>query len=95
MTQNAITFNPSVLMSYTRTPCENDRCLFLTNVDTFPDLRLFRYSPSIDIETSEKLHEDYFFSEERYLENPYANAVDQDDDTVWRSAESKSNWVLW
>lgn len=72
-----------------RTPCRNDRCLFLTNIPAFPDPRLFKYNPNINLSQWEDMHESYYNSRGHYAHFPYGNAVDYDDTSAWKAQKSK------
>lgn len=70
-----------------RSPCKDDRCLFLTNKQILPDIELFSYSPSVDVDISREMHDDFF--SRHYHQYKYANAVDKNDQTSWKSIQSK------
>ncbi|RUO97025.1 hypothetical protein BC936DRAFT_141095 [Jimgerdemannia flammicorona] len=74
-------------LSY-RSPCQDDRCLFLTNKMAFPDVRLFRYMPFMNISESERIHGNYHASAP-FIANPYSYAVDGKDGSAWKSSESR------
>ncbi|CAG8500181.1 4852_t:CDS:2 [Paraglomus occultum] len=78
---------PKIYQRDTRSPCANDRCLFLTNKHSFPDVRLFRYKPYINISESEQIHESYYKTQ-HFIEFPYSHAVDGKDWTAWKSKEN-------
>jgi len=78
--------NPKMTERDVRSPCANDRCLFLTNKHSFPDVRLFRYRPYINISESERIHESYF-STEHFIRFPYSHAVDDKEWTAWKSQD--------
>ncbi|CAG8606516.1 9088_t:CDS:2 [Diversispora eburnea] len=77
---------PTMYQRDVRSPCANDRCLFLTNKNSFPDVRTFLYKPSMNISESERIHESYYGTE-HFIKYPYSHAVDGKDSTVWKSFE--------
>ncbi|KAL1914982.1 uncharacterized protein VTP21DRAFT_7687 [Calcarisporiella thermophila] len=79
--------SPTIYQRDVRSPCHNDRCLFLASKHSFPDVRLFRYNPSLNISESESLHERYHDSND-FFNSPYHFAVDGKDSTVWRTHEN-------
>lgn len=70
-----------------RSSCKDDRCLFLTNKQVLPSIDLFIYNPTIDVDLSKEMHDDYYVSYEP--DHKYARAVDSDDQTSWKSISSK------
>ncbi|CAG8644601.1 9437_t:CDS:2 [Cetraspora pellucida] len=78
--------SPSIYQRDVRSPCANDRCLFLTNKHSFPDVRAFRYRPYINISESERVHESYYDTG-HFIRHPYSHAVDDKDWTAWKSQE--------
>ncbi|CAG8717752.1 27725_t:CDS:2 [Gigaspora margarita] len=78
--------SPSIYQRDVRSPCANDRCLFLTNKHSFPDVRAFRYRPYINISESERIHESYYDTG-HFIRHPYSHAVDDKDWTAWKSQE--------
>ncbi|KAG0164681.1 hypothetical protein DFQ28_009973 [Apophysomyces sp. BC1034] len=74
---------PNMYKHDARTACRDDRCLFLTNVEAFPDVRLFSYNPSISVDDSERIHTDYF-DQNKFISHPYSSAVDGDDKSAWK-----------
>lgn len=77
---------PNMYQRDVRSPCENDRCLFLTNKHSFPDVRTFRYDPTVDITESERIHESYYDTQ-HFIDHPYSHAVDGKGWTAWKSSE--------
>ncbi|CAG8580340.1 9758_t:CDS:2 [Acaulospora morrowiae] len=77
---------PNIYQRDVRSPCANDRCLFLTNKHPFPDVRVFRYSPTVNISESEQMHESYY-STEHFNKHPYSHAVDNKAWTAWKPQE--------
>lgn len=69
-----------------RCSCKDDRCLFLANVQVTPSIDLFSYTPTVDVELSRKMHDDY---KANFREHRYSNAVDGDERTSWKSTSSK------
>lgn len=69
-----------------RASCHDDRCLFLTNKQILPNIDLFSYNPTIDVDVSKQMHDDYRsdFKEYRYL-----YAVDGNDQTSWKTKNSR------
>ncbi|CAO3650448.1 unnamed protein product [Cunninghamella echinulata] len=67
-----------------RSPCFNDRCLFLTNLNSLPTMDLFDYHPEYDMQQFIKLHNDYNDGE-RFQQYAYSYAVDDQDATFWLS----------
>ncbi|CAG8456292.1 3912_t:CDS:2 [Racocetra fulgida] len=78
--------SPSIYQRDVRSPCANDRCLFLTNKHSFPDVRAFRYRPYINISESERIHESYYDTG-HFIRHPYSHAVDDKEWTAWKSQE--------
>ncbi|KAI8140967.1 hypothetical protein BJV82DRAFT_620264 [Fennellomyces sp. T-0311] len=76
---------PNYYEQNARAPCASDRCLFLTNVNVFPDPRVFSYEPSIDLTRTEQLHDSYSDGRDHYYSYPYGNAVDGKDGSAWES----------
>ncbi|KAI7859435.1 hypothetical protein BDC45DRAFT_496069 [Circinella umbellata] len=76
---------PNYYEQTTRTSCVSDRCLFMTNVEAFPDPRVFAYEPVIDLTLSENMHDSYSDARDHYYKYPYGNAVDGNDNSVWES----------
>ncbi|KAI9274236.1 hypothetical protein BY458DRAFT_507683 [Sporodiniella umbellata] len=70
---------------HTRAACKFDQCLFLTNLEAFPNLELFSYNPAITVITSKKMHEDYLDKDQTSF---YQNAVDGDDHSSWKSVHN-------
>lgn len=66
-----------------RSSCKDDRCLFLTNKQVLPSIDLFIYNPTIDVDLSKEMHDDYYVNYEP--DHKYARAVDSDDQTSWKS----------
>jgi hypothetical protein len=71
-----------------RASCNDDRCLFLTNKQALPSIDLFSYNPTIDVELSKQMHDDYYSS--HYKDHKYSFAVDNVEKTSWKSISSKS-----
>lgn len=71
---------------HARASCGDDRCLFLTNKRILPDIELFSYNPTIDVDLSKQMHDDFYFK--YYDEFKYTNAVDQNDETSWKSVQN-------
>ena len=69
-----------------RSPCYHDRCLFLTNVHPFPNPRLFKYLPDVDITKSEIIHSTIHPSE-HFCQHPFSHAVDNRHETSWQSEQ--------
>ncbi|KAI9499319.1 hypothetical protein BDB00DRAFT_796324 [Zychaea mexicana] len=76
---------PNYYEQTTRTPCASDRCLFMTNVEAFPEPRIFSYEPNIDLTLAEKMHDSYYDGHDHHYTYPYGNAVDGKDGSVWKS----------
>lgn len=72
-----------------RTSCYNDRCLFLTNVESFPDRRIIAYNPNLDLYDLERVHDQYYDTGTHYIKYPYHHAVDGNDHTAWKSRQRK------
>lgn len=70
-----------------RSSCKDDRCLFLTNKQILPNTDLFSYNPTIDVDISKQMHDDFYIN--YYNEYKYTSAVDKDDQTSWKSIQSK------
>lgn len=71
-----------------RAPCKDDRCLFLTNKQILPDIDLFLYNPSVDVDVSAQMHDDFYRN--HYHKYKYVNTIDNDDQTSWKSTQSKN-----
>ncbi|GAA5796731.1 hypothetical protein HPULCUR_002106 [Helicostylum pulchrum] len=69
-----------------RAPCKDDRCLFLTNKQILPDIDLFLYTPSVDVDVSTEMHDDFY--KNHYHKYKYVNAIDNDDQTSWKSTQN-------
>ncbi|ORE10545.1 hypothetical protein BCV72DRAFT_238681 [Rhizopus microsporus var. microsporus] len=69
-----------------RVSCKRDQCLFLTNKQVLPDIQLFSYNPTVGIQTSKQMHDDYIT--DHYQEHFYAHAVDDNDMTSWKSIQN-------
>ncbi|KAF9430670.1 hypothetical protein BGZ94_005100 [Podila epigama] len=67
-----------------RSPCDDDRCLLISNKNPFPDIRMFKYRPYIDISDNENLHRQYE-DPTPYIANPFSFAVDNSDHTAYKS----------
>ncbi|KAG0001619.1 hypothetical protein BGZ65_003330 [Modicella reniformis] len=78
--------HPTYLERDVRSPCADDRCLVISNKHPFPDVRMFRYRPYIDIEESEKIHFHYQ-DPTTYILYPFSKAVDGIDETAYKSTE--------
>ncbi|KAF9583848.1 hypothetical protein BGW38_008340 [Lunasporangiospora selenospora] len=78
--------HPTYLERDVRSPCADDRCLILSNKHPFPDVRMFRYRPYIDITESEKIHQQYE-DVSRYVQFPFSKAVDGLDNTAYKSTQ--------
>lgn len=70
-----------------RASCKDDRCLFLTNKQTLPDTELFSYNPTIDVDISKQMHDDFY--SKYYDEYKYTSAVNGNEQTSWKSVQSK------
>jgi hypothetical protein len=70
-----------------RTSCKDDRCLFLTNKQVLPKIDLFLYNPTIDVQISKQMHDDFY--QNHYEQYKYSNAVDNNEKTSWKSIQSK------
>ena len=57
----------------------------MTNVEAFPDPRVFAYEPVIDLTLSENMHDSYNDAHDHYYKYPYGNAVDSNDNSIWKS----------
>ena len=79
-------FSPTLYERDARSPCHNDRCLFLTNKHSFPNVKLFKYKPYINISESERLHSS-FFNIQHFVSYPYSHAIDNDNSTTWISQD--------
>ncbi|ORZ15420.1 hypothetical protein BCR41DRAFT_422220 [Lobosporangium transversale] len=79
--------HPTYLERDVRSPCADDRCLVLSNKNPFPDVRMFKYRPYIDIEENEKIHTQYE-DPTPYVRHPFSHAVDGMDDTAYKSTRS-------
>ncbi|KAF7722680.1 hypothetical protein EC973_002843 [Apophysomyces ossiformis] len=75
---------PNIYGHDARTACHDDRCLFLTNVEIFPDIRLFSYDSNIGLNDSERIHSNYF-DKKKFISHPYSSAVDGNDKTAWKA----------
>ncbi|CAO3632004.1 unnamed protein product [Mucor fragilis] len=69
-----------------RASCKDDRCLFLTNKQLFPNIDLFSYNPSIYVDVLKQMHDDYM--EGSYKDSRYSNAVDMQEETSWKSIQN-------
>ncbi|KAG0286642.1 hypothetical protein BGZ98_005000 [Dissophora globulifera] len=78
--------HPTYLERDVRSPCADDRCLVISNKHPFPDVRMFKYRPYIDIEEVEKLHTQYE-DPTPYVRHPFSKAVDGMDDTAYKSTK--------
>ncbi|KAG0222444.1 hypothetical protein BGX31_009144 [Mortierella sp. GBA43] len=78
--------HPTYLERDVRSPCADDRCLVLSNKNPFPDVRMFKYRPYIDIEENEKIHFQYL-NPTIYVHHPFSKAVDGMDDTAYKSMQ--------
>ncbi|KAF9966260.1 hypothetical protein BGZ70_002845 [Mortierella alpina] len=78
--------HPTYLERDVRSPCADDRCLVISNKHPFPDVRMFKYRPYIDIEESEKIHTQYE-DPTTYIRFPFSKAVDGMDDTAYKSTQ--------
>lgn len=67
-----------------RTCCIDDRCLFLTNKQVLPKIDLFLYNPTIAIDTSKQMHDDFYKGES----TRYSYAVDNNENTSWKSLQN-------
>ncbi|RGB23950.1 hypothetical protein C1646_773765 [Rhizophagus diaphanus] len=84
--EDAKEFSPTLYERDVRSPCHNDKCLFLTNKHSFPNVKLFKYKPYINISESERLHSS-FFNTQHFISYPYSHAVDNDNSTAWISKD--------
>ncbi|KAL1925595.1 uncharacterized protein VTP21DRAFT_478 [Calcarisporiella thermophila] len=80
---------PTLYQRDVRSPCHHDRCLFLTNKHSFPNVRVLRYLPHINITENEDTHEN-LFKTSPFISNPYSHAVDGGDWTAWKSQKDIS-----
>lgn len=79
-----------------RSSCSNDRCLFITNMDTMPNVDNIRFS---SITSSNFTEYDTLYnatnpvipSQTSFLRHSYHKAVDQNTETCWKSIECKHN----
>lgn len=71
-----------------KSPCYNDRCIFLTNIDSLPNMDLFDYHPEYDLHHFIRLHKDYNDGK-LFQQYAYSNAVDDQDSSYWLSNQSK------
>ncbi|KAF9116482.1 hypothetical protein BGX27_002154 [Mortierella sp. AM989] len=78
--------HPTYLERDVRSPCADDRCLVISNKHPFPDVRMFKYRPYIDIEEIEKIHTQYE-DPTPYVRFPFSKAVDGMDDTAYKSTQ--------
>ncbi|KAG0368123.1 hypothetical protein BGZ54_002607 [Gamsiella multidivaricata] len=78
--------HPTYLERDVRSPCADDRCLIISNKHPFPDVRMFKYRPYIDIEESELIHTHYE-DPTTYIRFPFSKAVDGMDDTAYKSTQ--------
>ncbi|KAF1797967.1 hypothetical protein V8B55DRAFT_1452183 [Mucor lusitanicus] len=69
-----------------RASCKDDRCLFLTNKQLFPNIDLFSYNPSIYVDVLKQMHDDYMVGS--YKDYRYSNAVDMREETSWKSVQN-------
>ncbi|KAI8600567.1 hypothetical protein EDD21DRAFT_376800 [Dissophora ornata] len=76
--------HPTYLERDVRSPCADDRCLVISNKHPFPDVRMFKYRPYIDIEEIETIHTEYE-NPTPYILHPFSKAVDGLDDTSYKS----------
>jgi hypothetical protein len=79
-------FSDSVYEQNAKSTCSDDRCLFLTNKQVFPNISVFSYNPNINIDLSTDMHDDYYQHTSKYQ---YTFAVDNDDGTAWKSLDSR------
>lgn len=73
-----------------RSPCHNDKCLFKTSIDPFPDPKevvFYNDLQSID-EQNQKFYALDFPSNEFWNKFSFINAVDHDPTTCWNSYKS-------
>ncbi|KAF9908202.1 hypothetical protein EC991_010128 [Linnemannia zychae] len=78
--------HPTYLERDVRSPCADDRCLIISNKHPFPDVRMFKYRPYIDIEEIEKIHTLYE-DPSLYIRYPFSKAVDGMDNTAYKSTQ--------
>lgn len=78
--------HPTYLERDVRSPCADDRCLIISNKHPFPDVRMFKYRPYIDIEEIEKIHTLYE-DPSIYIRYPFSKAVDGMDNTAYKSTQ--------
>ncbi|KAF8977666.1 hypothetical protein BGZ46_007218 [Entomortierella lignicola] len=78
--------HPTYLERDVRSPCADDRCLMISNKHPFPDVRMFKYRPYIDIEEIERIHTQYE-DPTPYVRFPFSKAVDGMDDTAYKSTQ--------
>lgn len=76
--------HPTYLERDVRSPCDDDRCLIISNKHPFPDVRMFKYRPYIDVSVNEAIHRQ-FEDPYRYINNPFSFAVDNSDYTAYKS----------
>ncbi|CAO3653156.1 unnamed protein product [Cunninghamella blakesleeana] len=70
-----------------KSPCYNDRCIFLTNIDSLPNMNLFDYHPEYDLHHFIRLHTDYN-NGASFQQYAYSNAVDDQDSSCWLSNQN-------
>ncbi|KAF9416663.1 hypothetical protein BGZ94_010161 [Podila epigama] len=78
---------PLVKDRHTKSPCHNDKCLFKTSMDPFPDPKEVVFNndlKSID-EQNEKFYELDFPTNDFWSKYSFINAVDNDPATCWNS----------
>ncbi|KAI7881199.1 uncharacterized protein EV154DRAFT_523519 [Mucor mucedo] len=75
-----------VMDRHARASCGDDRCLFLTNKRILPNIELFSYNPTIDVNVSREMHSDFYAGYDDAFK--YAGAVDGEDQTAWKSVEN-------
>ncbi|KAG0017375.1 hypothetical protein BGZ80_008339 [Entomortierella chlamydospora] len=78
--------HPNYLERDVRSPCADDRCLIISNKHPFPDVKMFKYRPYIDIEEIERIHTQYE-DPTPYVRFPFSKAVDGMDDTAYKSTQ--------
>lgn len=78
--------DPIVEERYTKSPCFQDDCLFMTSMHSFPSPRNFIYK-GMDLEELEHWHAREF-DHQLFVNNPYHYAVDQSFETSWLSLRS-------
>lgn len=77
-----------------RAPCHNDRCLFITDLSSFPSPKVVKFDPKVSIKDQEKIFDKIpdFPPQTFWLKHAYHLAVDGDVTSCWKSTKSTNSF---